>query len=364
MIGSIPIMQVRDNSLVVYSEALFGRTYVNNRAARQRMKAARKGLYSGKVTEGMRKRMVRAITLMCQAVKPKWIFNEVTGRYQYHRLSFITLTVSNSRNITAKQGYQLLLSHFLQWLRRTKGVKMYIWKAELQQRGQLHYHLTMPNFIHWREIRDKWNELQREAGLLDEYAEKHKHFDPNSTDVHETRSVKNMAGYLVKELTKSISARKHKAKKVVESLIQAGEIPADKKQQFIDEYTGDEMKTEGKLWDCSDNLSGSKYFSVELSSEHDRLLKHMLENNECRELVGDFWKVIYFTDAARGSPPDLLNERERKRFDDHLHSILHKGEKEIDQDEDPLAGIPAYCVADDVDIEQCYTWEQLQLQLN
>jgi len=282
------------------------------------MRVAQKKQYSGRMTDGARKRMVKAITLMCQACPGRTIFNEVTKQYQYHRLSFITLTVASSRNITAKQAQPILLKPFLRWLREVKKVSMVIWKAELQQRGQIHFHLTIPEFIHYEEIRKKWNSLQREAGLLEEYAKKHKHFNPNSTDIHETRDVKNMAGYLVKELAKTHDAKRLHAMAVVNSLIKAGEIPASKKKQFIDEYAGEEMSTEGKLWDCSENLSGVPYFSVPLRMDVADLLRSMLASGETREMSGDWWSVIYFNDT---SPPDLLNESETVLFRQHLSAI-------------------------------------------
>lgn len=319
-------MQVRDNSIVVYYEQMFSRRFCNNRAARNRMHAARKGQYSGKMTEGARKRMVKAVTMMCMATSPKWVFNEVTGQYHFHRLSFVTLTVANSGNMSAREGYQKLLQHFLQWLRRTKGVKMYIWKAELQERGQLHYHITMPDFIHWKEIRDEWNRIQKDAGLLNDFAEQHGHTDPNSTDVHDVRKVRNMAGYIVKEIAKSMQ---------------------------------NQDATDGKIWDCSNNLSSAKYFSLVMTADHQSVIEAMRGTKEIRETKdpNGWWSVVYFSDS---SPPDLLlRGDERKKFNDHLKGITG----DLVQP-DLFIEIPAAVVADGIDCEESYTWEQMKLFFN
>jgi hypothetical protein len=353
-------MQVRDGSLVMYQEQMFSRRWGNNLAARNRMATARKGQYSGRMTMGARKRMTRAICLMCQAVKPKWIYNEVSGRYCFHRLSFITLTVSSAENISARMAYDKLLSGFLQWLRKSKGVKCYIWKAELQKRGQIHYHITLPDFIHYLEIRNEWNKLQKAAGLLDEYAKVHGHFNPNSTDIHDVRHVKNLSSYILKELGKSIDAKKLHYKKVVDSLIKAGEISEDQREKILDEYVGTELITEGKIWDCSNNLSGCRYYSVVMTSRHEDLIAGLIAQGDCRKVSGDWWAIMYFNDT---SPPDLLSKEERQKFEEHVEGIIREEEIAIDE-KNVLPFIPAELVLAEVDTMQTFSIEQMQLNFN
>jgi hypothetical protein len=343
----------------MYHEQMFSRRWCNSRQQRSQLLSVRKGRYSGKMTIGARKRMQRAVTLLCQAVKPKWIYNQVSGRYCFHRLTFITLTVSSSQNITARFAYDHLLSGFLQWLRKSKGVKTYIWKAELQRRGQIHYHITLPDFIHYKEIRREWNKLQKAAGLLDAYAKEHGHFDPNSTDVHDVRQVKNLSSYILKELGKSIDAKKLRMKKVVESLVKAGEIPGEQFEKFVDEYTGEEMFTEGKIWDCSNNLSGAKYFSVVMSTHHQDNIDKLIANGDCRIVSGEWWAIMYFNDT---SPPDLLKNDEKKKFDEHVANILR--EQPIIEETICPVEIPAACIVADLDTNETFTFDQMQLNFN
>lgn len=361
MSATIPILQIRDGSAVMYHEQMFARRWCNNRQQRNQLLSVRKGRYCGKMTIGARKRMQKAVTLLCQAVKPKWIYNEVTKRYSFHKLTFITLTVTSAENITARFAYDHLLSGFLQWLRKSKGVKTYVWKAELQKRGQIHYHITLPDFIHYEEIRREWNKLQKAAGLLDQWALDHGHFNPNSTDVHQVRHVKNLSSYIIKELGKSIDARKLQMKKVVESLVKAGEIPQDQFEKFVDEYTGDEMLTEGKIWDCSNNLSGAKYFSVVMSTHHQALIDGLIASGDCRMVSGDWWAIMYFNDT---SPPDLLKKDERSKFDEHVANILSKPAVEETTIKEVPLEILASCLVESVDLNETFTFEQMQLNFN
>jgi len=315
--AGIPIIQIRGSSAVVYSERLFSSAH-SRLFARQNMSKIRKGRYSGRMTEGARKRLSKAICLLVQSAKPSWITNTVTGRLHYHRLSFITLTIASDKNITARQGYDLLLNHFLDWLTRTKGVKSFIWKAELQTRGQLHYHITVPNFIDHREIRDKWNELQHRAGLLDGFFQKFGHYKPPSTDIADVRKVRNMERYLIKELAKSIDARLAGIRKKVSRMVYTGEIDAADAKAKTEELMSAALTTEGRLWGCSNNLSKGKYFDMVLENRHDDKINQWKAAGNVREVRGDFFSILYFEDI---DIEQLFDPSERKRFHEHIRGI-------------------------------------------
>jgi len=227
------LLQVRTDCLITYNSTAYRLSLTDLQIHKMQLaiQEAKKTQYSGEFSVGAKKRIGRAIDLLVQISKPVYGVNEVTGKRQKHTLSFITLTVPGQRIISAKEGYELLLKHFIQWLRRTKKINSYVWKAEFQKRGQLHYHITTPSWIHYQEIKDKWNNLLRASHLLDEYFESHQHYNANSTDVHEVRNIDNLAAYLKKEFCKSIQ----------------------------------NQKTVGKLWDCSINLKDNKYFTIEYS---------------------------------------------------------------------------------------------------
>lgn len=307
----------------MFQEAIFSRRYCNNIQKRHSVAFARKNAYSGEMKDGTRKRLTRAVTLMVQASPMRTIWNEVSKCYMMHRLSFITLTVSQKKNISAKQAYPILLKPFLRWMRETKGVKMYVWKAELQRRGQIHYHITFPDFIHYEEINKKWNELQREAGTLNDYVKEHGHYKAPSTDIHKVQNERDMAAYICKELAKTVNAKRLRAMHMIDSLIQAGEIPKEQRAKFLDEYTGQEMTTDGKIWGCSENLLGAQYFSVPLRSDMLDVINSLVEAKEAREVRGDFWAVVYLQDHA---PPELLNDHEKQLFSKHMASIIEPQE--------------------------------------
>lgn len=250
------LCQVRTDCLITYNstEYRMALSTVQKHKMMLAMKEAKKTQYGGNLTVGAKKRLTRAIDLLIQISTKKYGYNQVTKKYHSHNLSFITLTIPGDVLLTAEKGYDSLLKHFLQWLRRTKKINTYVWKAEFQKRGQLHYHITTPTWIHYQEIKDKWNSLLRSSGLLENYFKEKKHYNPNSTDIHEVKSISNLAGYLKKEFCKSIQNK----------------------------------QTNGKLWDCSLNLKDNKYFKMELDYKlliklHDDVKKGRYEKIELEQ---------------------------------------------------------------------------------
>lgn len=243
--------------------------------------------YSGTLTDGAKKRLTRCIELLVQSAKTRWQYDPIQGKEVKHRLSFITLTVSQSTNITAREAYDNCFVHFLQWLRRTMKVSTYVWKVEVQKRGQIHYHITTPSWIHYQAIRDKWNNLQRAAGYTEEYYKMKGHHDPNSTDIHEVINVKNHVGYLVKEFCKAIQ----------------------------------NPNTTGKVWDASQNLKRSVYYSFEFNDENGMAAAELAEKGKIEALTTEqceIWKGV-LRDLR-----SIMTLEQMKNYDDHISSIRNK----------------------------------------
>lgn len=247
-------VQIRSKSAIIYQSyvhnpnttsfqsALTIQDKIANNALKERKPIEVKP-YSGKVTVGAKKRMTKALSLLVQSSKTRYVYNTVTQRKQLFKLAFITLTVSDAdRMLTAKEGHTLLLEPFLLYLRRKHQVVNYVWKAELQARGQIHYHITVDQYIPYTDIRDTWNNLQNKHGLLDGYRKKYGDGIPNSTDIHSVKKVKNFERYMVKYMCKE---------------------------------NKNEASTVGKVWDCSTTLKRSKYYTTALTWQMERTIKYV-----------------------------------------------------------------------------------------
>ena len=163
-------------------------------------------------------------------------FIDDKGRKIEFKLNFITLTLPSKQNHDDRVIVNTCLNNFLNILRNKYDVTNYMWRAEKQGNGNLHFHLITDKFIHWKNIRDHWNSSIEQLYYVSGYANTMKKYhakgfyyrpdlelkgwtykkqfesykkgvsenwqNPNSTDVHSIKSVGNLKIYLLKYFTK------------------------------------------------------------------------------------------------------------------------------------------------------------------
>lgn len=245
--------------------------------------------YTGLLTASSAKRLRKRIQLLIDQAVPEQRFNWNTGKFYTFRINFVTLTLSaDQAEHSDKKIKSKCLRSFLRYCSKHHGLKSYVWRAELQKNGNIHFHLITDTWIHYRDIRHAWNLAQSKLDLIDRFEDKHRHRDPNSTDVHAVRSIDDLAAYMVKYMTK-----------------------ADEKDESI----------VGRLWDCSRNLKNTiapfRITSPELMDMYGQLLYsrdlEMIELDYCTILklpghieksnVPDQIKTHYreYIDSVRGA---------------------------------------------------------------
>lgn len=283
----VDVLQVRTNSSYLYASYENSLSYISTKHNdTDKMQEVRKLAYQGRLTKSSRKRLTKACEVLNEMSKKRKVYNEVSKRAVYFKLSMITLTISTiDKKLTPKQGNSLLLKHFLRWLTRTKGATGYVWKCEHQSNGQIHYHILTNVFVNYQEIRDKWNHLQQRNGLLDDYYNKYKHYDPNSTDVHAIKNVKNITAYFISYL---------KAEK------------------------NDKATTDGKIWDCSYNIKKAKHYTCIPDSETVKNIEEGITKGEIERV--DLEHIICFHFYKKAAK-FYLSERQYKEYLKHYAEI-------------------------------------------
>jgi hypothetical protein len=262
----IPAVQVRSHSLVLYA-------YACPPLPHKRADFVAP-TYTGTVTASTMRRIRRTVDVLLQWSPAKTVWNPITLGPCTFRLTFLTLTISATELICHRAAYREGLGPFLDWLRR-KGVDHYIWKAELQARGQIHYHITCNRFIRYDEVRNEWNRLQGKAGWLNGFRAKHRHSNPNSTDIHAVSRVQRLDLYLSKYIAK-----------------------ADK--------TG---KIQGKVWGCSRSLMAAKPFSVDRDVTEDQAIEVAVRQRLAQVLKFDNCSIV---DTA--TPVTLLTQNHQAQY--------------------------------------------------
>lgn len=257
----VPTLQVRGAKLIGYNQVYS--SYTGSRISKasisdhlmssekfvENVESLRKtAKYTGVMTEGAKKRLRKAVSLLVNSTPKRYHKCVITGRIITFHLSFTTLTMPiTEKSKDAKFCHKHLLEPLLRILRKRHGMKSYIWKCELQKNDSIHYHLTSDCYISHTTLRNEWNNLLRKHGMLEDFKRRYGHDNPNSTDIHSTRDVKDLEAYLIKYISK--------------------------------EYQN-EKSLNGKVWDCSSNIKQGKYFSFELDTVTREALDRAMSRRE------------------------------------------------------------------------------------
>lgn len=202
-----------------------------------------------------RRKLTYAIKWLTIAAEEKEVYEKKRKSLVKWKINMITLTFQE--NMQDDKLARLLLSKWLEMAAHRFNVNSYVWKAEPQKRGSIHFHLITDVYIPHKELRYTWNRLLRKHGLGN--------VKNNSTDVHAIINVGNLVGYLVEYLC---NKSKHDGRR----------------------------KITGKLWGCSHALSsaGKSYALI------DEIELQELQNGWAEY---DLYNIL----RARGaSPPDHL----------------------------------------------------------
>ena len=157
----------------------------------------------GQISFKAEKRIRNAIDWLLEITPKKKFYAPKYKKHYWFRINFITLTLASKQVHSDSTIKKVLLNQFLVECRKKWKVHNYLWRAESQKNGNIHFHICTDQFIPWLELRNNWNRIQNKLGYVDRFHVKHKHRAPNSTDVHSIKKIKNISAYLAKYCTKN-----------------------------------------------------------------------------------------------------------------------------------------------------------------
>ena len=157
------------------------------------------GLMSGKANNSINKRIDWLLHLCTN--KKSW--NKALNKWFYWKANFITLTLSSKQIHSDHKIKTKLLNHFFLTAKREWKMKNYIWRAESQTNGNIHFHIITDVWIPWQELQTEWNSIQDKLGYVSKYQKTNGIQSPNSTDIHSLKNINNIAKYLSKYCSKN-----------------------------------------------------------------------------------------------------------------------------------------------------------------
>jgi hypothetical protein len=175
------------------------------------------------------------------------------------RLNFITLTLSAKQVHSDQVLKKELLDRFLTLLRRKHGLRNYIWKAERQKNGNIHFHIITDTYLHFKEAQTLWNSLQAKLGYIQAYAKNTGKKNPPSTEVKAVRKLRKMQGYIAKYIMKDDT----------------------------------EKPINGRLWYASASLLNTPKCTEIVDYKIDEEIERIITSEPVREYNGDFSTTIF-----------------------------------------------------------------------
>lgn len=187
-------VSIKPRSLVIFSRNV---DYV--RSAKSKPPPLQSNRDKGLVLSNRSRAKLRtALDILIYSAKWKTVFVKKTNTNFRYKVNFITLTLPSKQVHSDKEIVAKCLSPFLEaWAKRRKGL-LYVYKAEVQENGNIHFHIVSNAFYHYLKLRKDWNRYTEKLG----YVSRSKSDDPNSTDVHALDNKKDIAQYLTSYMSK------------------------------------------------------------------------------------------------------------------------------------------------------------------
>ncbi|MBS9768401.1 MAG: hypothetical protein KGV44_12815 [Flavobacteriaceae bacterium] len=200
-------------------------------------------------------------------------------------VTFVTLTLPMSQ-LHSDTVFRRLQTRFIENLQKTYNVDYYVWKAEAQQNGNIHFHLLIDRFVDKTVIQNLWNSQLDKYGYIDRFEKKHGHRNPPTTKIHGLVKIKNTVSYIMKYMTK----------------VEKGKRPIV-----------------GQLWGCSNSVKKLDYPKfLDFDKEFDEILK-LIEDKDIKHVFSDDYFSFYVGNMFKKSKEKFKNLWSSiKRFYKHI----------------------------------------------
>ena len=257
---------------------------------------------NGHLSKQAQKRLKLAIEYFLLINKPNNGKTGFTGRHFNKKITFITLTLPSKQIHSDNEIKSHCLNQFLIELSKYHKVSNYVWRAEYQKNGNIHFHILTNKYIFWNDIRNRWNRIINKLGYVDRYRTElqayHKNGftlrtdllktwpadkqfqayqkglktdwnNPNSIDIHSIQNIHNVSAYLIKYMSKN---------------------EQEKTQENFNSQT--EKPNIGRTWGASVVLSNIKGATTEIDTQISENLETLRNHFNSQIFKSDYFTVI------------------------------------------------------------------------
>lgn len=280
---------------------------------------------NGIISHKAKRRICTAIDWMLYLSSEKTFFDPRRQKSFKFKLNFVTLTLPSKQVHSDQVIKNKCLNQFLIELKRDFFIKRYVWRAEPQANGNIHFHIVTDKFIPWSQLRKSWNRIIEKLGYVTRYGDEMREWhkdgfrvrrdllkywseekqkkaykegmrgnwsNPNSTDVHSIYKVRNLSAYLAKYMAKETD---YVNKRTGDSRTYPASSGGKTGQytihcvQRVPKY----RPIEGKLWGLSHSLSKLQSVVLGMSTNVYNEITRVITAHRNRLKQYDFYSVLY-----------------------------------------------------------------------
>ena len=270
------VFQIRNNSIVVYNDY----SVIDRVQPTERKKIEKTNTFS----KGSKKRMMQILN------KWQYVLQETKMKKE---VSFVTLTLSSKMKDNIR--YDLYLKSWLEKIQYRYGKLNYVWKAEYQKNGNLHYHILTDTAIDWKIARSQWNKIQ--SIHVDEYQNKMKL--KYSKGYYFDKEMVNKKNEIVSEEIQL--KRYNKGKKCNWRNPNSTDVEIITDMETVGNYIGkyinkkeeqeNENTTLKRYWSCNDELRLLKYATIKETEFTNEEWSILLDNKQ-KEIRDNMYRLL------------------------------------------------------------------------
>lgn len=174
------------------------------------------------------------------------------------KLIFLTMTLSSKQMHDDKVVKRDMLNHFIITLNRKFGMVNYLWKAEPQKNGNIHFHIVTDVFINKNKFNYEWDRIQEKNGYINNLPKYHNEYSSPSTRIEVISTNDGISHYMSKYVGKSDGSR----------------------------------KIEGRVWGCSKSVRDLKDYQFPFDSEVNAIVTNAVGSGNINYKITDYCVVI------------------------------------------------------------------------
>lgn len=262
------------------------------------------------------KRLKQAVMMLLYKASYKKTTDSNTGKSYSFLINFITLTLPSKQIHSDNEIKEVCLNNFLQVMRKEVGLENYVWRAEAQHNGNIHFHIITDKYIHYKTLRKYWNQSIELLGYVTAFESKFHHSNPPTEEVRAVKHIRHISSYLSKYFSKHRSFAKIGELRLIKGEQIEVLYGTDKYRQeqtnrkegkvIASIISGVLRRIDGRIWFLSRSLSGCKSIVINQSQHEFYDFEELLSKTDCKVYQGDFVCSYYgrfATQAKKSKSP-------------------------------------------------------------